>query len=73
MDLIDFIKILLMYTCKSQVLRCICSLNQLPKIDEILLKTTKLIKGAQEILGYPMSTSSKSTSFGVGLRSLKVG
>jgi hypothetical protein len=41
-------------------------------MHEILLKTTKLMKRAREILGYPMSISSKSTSFGVGLRSLKV-
>jgi len=40
---------------------------------KVLLKATKFAKGAWEILGYPMSTSSKSASSRVGLRSLEVG
>jgi hypothetical protein len=31
------------------------------------------VKGAREMLGYPISTPSKSTSSGVGLGSLEVG
>jgi hypothetical protein len=37
------------------------------------LKATKFVKGAGEMLGYPISISSKSASSGVGLRSLEVG
>jgi hypothetical protein len=40
---------------------------------QVLLKAAKFVKGAWEILGYPMSTSSKSASSRVGLRSLEVG
>jgi hypothetical protein len=40
---------------------------------QILLKVTKFVKGAREILRYPMSTSSKSTSFRIGLGFFKVG
>jgi hypothetical protein len=40
---------------------------------QVRLKATKFVKGAWEILGYPLSTSSKSTSSRVGLRSLEVG
>jgi hypothetical protein len=39
---------------------------------QILLKATKFVKGAQEILRYLMSTSSKSTSSRIGLGFLKV-
>jgi hypothetical protein len=45
----------------------------LERAKQILLKATKFVKGAGEMLGYPISTSSKSGSSGVGLGSLEVG
>jgi hypothetical protein len=40
---------------------------------QVLLKATKFVKGAWEILRYPMNTSSKSAFSRVGLKSLEVG
>jgi hypothetical protein len=45
----------------------------LERAKQILLKAIKFVKGAGEMLGYPISTPSKSASSGVGLGSLEVG
>jgi len=52
---------------------CVPSTSLLERAKQILLKATKFVKGAGEMLGYPISTPSKSASSRVGLGCLEVG